>query len=219
VIDIINELAAVQRRVGTRRIPAGEGRTVLLRRSYDAPVEDVWDAITNPERINRWFLPVTGDLRVGGRYQLTGNAGGEILRCEAPRLLRVTWVFGEDPGEADITEVEVRLSAGSPGETVLELEHAAVVGPERWSEYGPGAVGVGWDCVLLGLGRHLAGGEISDAERAEWGTTPEARRFMTESSTAWGAALAETGATATDVTRAVTNTTAFYVPEPIRPGS
>ena len=48
----------------------------------------MWDACTDPERIGRWFLPVSGDLRLGGRYQLEGNAGGEILRCEPPTCSR-----------------------------------------------------------------------------------------------------------------------------------
>ena len=38
----------------------------------------------------------------------SGYAGGEILRCEPPRLLRVTWVMGEGPA----SEVEVRLAPG-----------------------------------------------------------------------------------------------------------
>ena len=70
-----------------------EGRTaraVVTHRPYPAPVEDVWDAIVTPERLQRWFLPVSGELREGGRYQLEGNAGGVINRCEAPTLLAVT---------------------------------------------------------------------------------------------------------------------------------
>ena len=31
--------------------------------------------------------PISGDLRLGGRYQLQGNAGGEILVCEPPQHL------------------------------------------------------------------------------------------------------------------------------------
>jgi hypothetical protein len=52
-------------------------------------VEDVWDAITSAERIPRRFLPVSGDLRLG-RYQLQGNAGGEITGCNPPRHLRLS---------------------------------------------------------------------------------------------------------------------------------
>ncbi|GAA2852997.1 SRPBCC family protein [Streptosporangium fragile] len=211
MIDIIGEINAVHRETGRRRIPAGEGRTVLVRRSYDAPVEDVWDALTDPDRIGRWFLPVTGDLRPGGNYQLKGNAGGEILRCEPPRLLKVTWVYGEDPAEADIGEVEVRLSSGPGGETVFELEHAAVVPDERWAEYGPGATGVGWDLALLGLGLYLRNGESIEDPDA-WDRSPEGTRFMTASSDAWGAALVASGATPEEAAKAAGNTTRFYVP-------
>src|SRR4029450_10134781 len=108
---------AVEREVGVGHIPADEGRSVRLRRTYDAPIEDVWDALTNPERISRWFLPVSGDYRVGGRYQFEGNAGGTILACERPPRLKATWVYGEVTSEADVSEVEVRLSTVDGGAT------------------------------------------------------------------------------------------------------
>jgi len=211
MIDIFSQINDTHREVGTRRIPAGEGRTVLLRRHYDAPIEDVWSACTDPDRISRWFLPITGDLRVGERYHLKDNASGTILRCEPPRLLKVTWVFGEDPTEVDVTEVEVRLSSGANGETVLELEHAAVVDPERWAEYGPGAVGVGWDLTLLGLSMHVRGESLEDP--VAWLESPEAKEFIAQSSHAWGAAHEEAGATTAQAAAASENTATFYAPD------
>ena len=83
MIDIIREIEAVQREVGAGRIAAGDGRAVRLQRDYDAPIEDVWDALTNPERIGRWFLPISGDYRLGGRYQFEGNAGRRDRRVRA----------------------------------------------------------------------------------------------------------------------------------------
>ena len=74
-------------------------------------MEEVWDALTDPERIGRWFLPISGDYRLGGRYQFEGNAGGEILECERPRRLRVSWVYGEVSSPADVSEVELRLTS------------------------------------------------------------------------------------------------------------
>jgi uncharacterized protein YndB with AHSA1/START domain len=50
-------------------------RTAIARRTYQAGQGDLWEALTSADRIPRWFLPVTGDLRLGGRFQLTGNAG------------------------------------------------------------------------------------------------------------------------------------------------
>ena len=96
--DLIAELERVRRSVASETAPDGPVHVVELRRTYDVPTEDVWDACTNPERIPRWFLPISGDLRPGGRFQLEGNAGGEITECEPPRRLAVTWEFGGDNG-------------------------------------------------------------------------------------------------------------------------
>ncbi len=190
---------------------AGEARTVTLSRTYDAAIEDVWEAITTPERLNRWFLPVSGDFRVGGKYQIEGNAGGEILVCDSPTLLKITWIMGE-PAESDINEVSVRLSAKGAEQTHLELEHAATVNPVFWEQFGPGAVGVGWDLTLLGLSLHLAGTGIGDPNA--WQSTPEARAFMTRSSVLWGDANLAAGADAAEVETMVHNTTQFYAPDP-----
>ncbi|MDW5323165.1 SRPBCC family protein [Plantactinospora sp. KLBMP9567] len=211
-MDIVDEINAIHRRVGRAETPAGEARTVLLRRTYDTSVDDLWDAVTNPGRLPRWFAPVTGEFNLGGRYQVEGNAGGEIIRCEPPRLLRLTWVFGE-PVEDGFSEVEVRLSPGDGAEqVVLELEHVAVTDPERWTEYGPGAVGVGWDLALLGLGLYLGGQAITDPNA--WGESREAREFMTLSSNAWGAASVAGGEHPDAVAAMVANTTQFYAPDP-----
>ena len=211
MIDIVREIEATHREVAEGRIAAGVGRSVRLRRDYDAPIEDVWDALTNPERIGRWFLPISGDFRLGGRYQFEGNAGGEIVACERPNRLKVTWVYGME-GAADVSEVEVRLSPVDGGGTRFELAHTAVVPEDRWAEFGPGAVGVGWDGGLLGLTLHLRGGSVDDP--IAWQMSEEGRAFFTRSSEAWGEANRAAGADAEAAARAVANTTAFYAPDP-----
>lgn len=205
---------ATHRETGARRMPAGEGKTLLIRRTYDAPPEDVWDAITDPERLARWFLPVTGELRVGGTYQLRGNAGGKIVRCEPPRRLTLTWVISPNPSESDISEVEVRLSPAPDDGTVLELEHSAVIDPGFWARFGPGAAGVGWDLSLHALGHHLRGESLGDGGTEAWEASPAARSFIVASSEAWGAAFAASGAAPDEVASAVANTTEFYAPDP-----
>ena len=163
MIDIVREIDAIHRSVGTAPLGDGEGHAVRISRTYDSPIEDVWDALTTPERISRWFLPISGDYRLGGRYQLEGNAGGEIVDCERPRRLKVTWEYGPDAGPA--SEVELRLSPAEAGSTTVELEHVAIVPDEMWDQFGPGAVGVGWDGGVLGLGLHLRGGSVSRSDR------------------------------------------------------
>jgi Activator of Hsp90 ATPase homolog 1-like protein len=114
--DVTQQINEVQRKVGTRVLEAGEARTVTISRTYAAAIEDVWDACTNAERIPRWFLPVSGDLRPGGRYQLEGHAGGTIERCDPPASFLATWEYG-----GEVSWIEVRLTAeavpapGAPG--------------------------------------------------------------------------------------------------------
>jgi uncharacterized protein YndB with AHSA1/START domain len=109
--------------VRRRTIEAGEARSAVFRRVYDAPIEDVWDACTNPERLRRWYGPVEGDLRVGGTFTQGPLAAGRIVRCEPPRLLTVA-LGGDDPAP---DEIELRLSEGENGTTVLEFEHATTL--------------------------------------------------------------------------------------------
>jgi hypothetical protein len=61
---------------------------------------------------------------------------------------------------------------------------------EHWKKFGPGAVGVGWDLTLMGLGLHLAsGGAIPDHEAVHaWMVSPEGKAFMRGSADAWAAA-------------------------------
>ncbi|HEY3261158.1 MAG TPA: SRPBCC family protein [Pseudonocardiaceae bacterium] len=209
MIDVNHQINAVQRRVGSRTLEAGEARVVAIAQSYQADLDDVWDACTNPERIPRWFLPITGELRLGGRYQLQGNAGGTIERCDPPKSFAATWEYGEG-----MSWIEVRLSTEPDGGTRLELEHIAHV-DEHFAEFGPGAVGVGWDGGFMGLAIHLASGRAVDPEQvAAWTGSEEGRRFMSLSSDRWYEASVAAGADPAAARAAADRTTAAYTAAP-----
>ncbi len=212
MIDIVNQINATHREIGNHAVAAGEGRSLLLRRSYDAPIEDVWSACTDADRIGRWLAPVDGDLRLGGKFQLEGNAGGEILRCEEPHLIKVTWALGEGMP----TEVEVRLARGEAGGTLLELEHAspAEIIDELVRTYGPGGtigIGGGWDLTLLGLDLFLHGAKF---DSATWEDTPEAKEFASRSCHAWGPVIqAAWGTSDDDIAAAIAFGVQHFAPE------
>ncbi|PSK62628.1 hypothetical protein B0E53_05462 [Micromonospora sp. MH33] len=211
MIDVTGQISAVERRLGTRTLPAGEARVMTISQTYDAPVEDVWDACTSAERIPRWFLPVSGELKLGGRYQLEGNAGGTVERCDPPHSFAATWEFG-----GEVSWIEVRLTEAGAGRTRFELEHVAHVDDARWAEYGPGAVGVGWDGALLGLASHLAadGAGITPDQAATWVASEEGRRFMAEASARWTEASIAAGTPADEARAAGERVTAFYTGAP-----
>jgi uncharacterized protein YndB with AHSA1/START domain len=209
VIDVSHQISAVRRTLGDRVIAAKEARVLTISQVYDTDVEDLWDACTNAERIPRWFLPVTGELKVGGKYQLEGNAGGTVERCDPPKSFAATWEFG-----GNVSWIEVRLTPEGGG-TRFELEHVAHV-DERWEEFGPGAVGIGWDGMLVGLVLHLAApGTTVDPEAAmAWMTSPEGVAFMTASGEAWYEADVAAGADPARARAAADRTLAAYTAPP-----
>jgi uncharacterized protein YndB with AHSA1/START domain len=210
--DLDDQITATGRKVGNFTHEGRDGHSVVITRTYDADIDDVWSACTEAERIGRWFLPVSGDLHLGGKYQLEGNAGGEILVCEPPQRLVVSWIY--DPsgeGSDDFSEVEVNLSPAEGGGTLFELEHRAVVDPDFWNQFGPGAVGVGWDLGLTGLTAHLAGEEI-DKDAIEG--SPEALDFMRRSAALWGEAHAASGEDPAVAATMAQTTAGFYAPDP-----
>jgi uncharacterized protein YndB with AHSA1/START domain len=211
MIDVAHEISRVERRIGTRTLAAGEARTLTISRVYDTPPEDLWDACTNPERISRWFLPISGDLREGGRYELQGNASGTIERCEPPHSVDATWEYG-----GEVTWIELRLTPEADGRTRFALEHIAHVDDTLWAQFGPGAVGVGWDGGLLGLTLHLAGSnELPDREAAEaWQASDEGREFLSVSSERWGEASIAAGTDPDEAGAAAARTTDFYTGQP-----
>jgi uncharacterized protein YndB with AHSA1/START domain len=210
MIDITSQLNAIHRKVEQQPAADGAGElvSVLMRRSYDTPIQDVWDAVTQADRIRRWLLPISGELRVGGRFQLEGNAGGEILTCEPPRLLRTT--FG-DPNSI----VEVRLTPQGDTDTVLELEHSVPLAMVQ-SSAGALYVGPGWDGALMGLGRFLHGEAIGDPVAAA--NSPEVQEFSKHSVHAWAAAVKDSGtATPEQLTAATEASLAQFDPDLLAP--
>jgi uncharacterized protein YndB with AHSA1/START domain len=206
MIDVTHQINAVRREVGTRTLEAGEARVITVSQSYRATVEELWDACTSAERIPRWFLPISGDLRVDGRYQLEGNASGTILRCEPPRSFAATWEYGDE-----VSWIEVRLTPVDDGHTRFELEHVAHVDDERWAQFGPGAVGVGWDLACMGLAMHMSGGEAVDPQKsAAWMGSDDGRRFIGESSQRWADASIAAGTDPNAAKGAAERTTGFY---------
>ncbi|TVT61468.1 SRPBCC family protein [Amycolatopsis rhizosphaerae] len=205
-MSINDWIAATTRDVRPRSVSGGAGYAAVVRRTYDASVEEVWDAITSPERIERWFLPVSGDLEKGGRFQLEGHAGGEILECDRPSRLHLTWVAEGHPAQ----ELVVTLTPEGDARTTLELEHA---GPGEGDDAVAHvlAVGVGWDPALVGFGQYLAGEPM---DKQWWFESEEAMEFTRLSVHAWAATLGERQvAPSAAVARAAEETLKFYTPE------
>jgi len=206
MIEVTQQISAVQREVGTRALPTGEARSMTISQSYHTTADNLWEACTSADRIRRWFLPVSGDLRLGGRFQLEGNADGTIERCDPPKGFTATWEFG-----GSVSWIEVSLSPAADGWTKLELAHIGHIDDGSWAEYGPGAIGIGWDMALMGLAMHLSSGDAADPQRvAAWQVSSDGRQFVTLSSERWRDASIAAGTDATSARAAADRCTAAY---------
>ena len=186
-------------------------KAVIASRHFDTDPDDLWNALTDPERLPRWFMPISGDLKIGGRYQLHGNAGGVITACEPPESLAVTWEM-----RGDVSWVTVRLEAEAGG-TRLTLRHVAYPPKDFWPVYGPGAVGVGWDQGFMGLARHIADPDQpppTPDEVAHWHEAEDARAFIRAASDDWGRAAIASGTSKDEALAAAERTRAFYTGDP-----
>ncbi len=140
---------------GTLRAADGKG-IVRMEDRYDTSIEDLWSALTDPQRLARWVAEVNGDLRPGGDFRASFTSGwegpGRLDECEPPRRLLLTL----DPGQEDETVIEAELFA--------EGDQTRLVVEERGLPLGElAAHGAGWQAHVEDLAAYLEG-----RERVDW---------------------------------------------------
>ena len=152
--------ASEHRRNEERSERGGEpgGTELRIERTFAAPPERVWQALTDAGALARWFWPasmnttVVADLRPGGtlRIESPGQMAvqGEYLEIDPPHRLAFTWRWAGDPTE---TTVRVQLSCVEDG-TRLVLVHTGF--PDEHSRT---AHATGWSDCLDRLPGYLAG--------------------------------------------------------------
>ncbi len=137
-----------------------ESGAVRVEDRYPTDIEDLWSALTEPERIARWIADVDGELRPGGRFRISFTSGwagvGRVEECERPRRLLLTLA----PGAADETVIEAALTAHGEQTHLVVEERGLPVGelPEH---------GAGWQAHLEDLAALVAGREPEDW-RGRW---------------------------------------------------
>lgn len=210
-MDFNKALGATFRQVSSGERNGSPTHVVRASRSYPTTPVDLWSALTDRECVQRWFAIVTGDFKHGGRFSIEGNADGDIVACEPPRLLALTWEFG-----GNTSWVSVTIEKSDEG-ALLTLEHehpANNKSQAHWDQYGPGATGVGWELAMLGLNMHLSGDGKSSVEAgAKWAEGSTDKATLRAWSEAWGKAHTEAGADTQTAMDIAERTARFYTAE------
>lgn len=135
-----------------------DGPALRVEQVLATSADDLWEAITSPERLGRWMADTTldGDPQVGVRYRIDFGDGAEttgtVTRCEPPRVLEVTWELEGEPDS--LVRVEVSAEGSAAGERArLVLDHRRL--PVN-QVHGHAA---GWQAHLATLAAQLLGAE------------------------------------------------------------
>src|SRR5271154_7108269 len=102
---------------------------IVVTRTFDAPIDLVFDAFTKPEHIIHWFAPFEDtmtvceiDLRLGGPYHyvFVTNEGtecsfrGSFVEIEPPYRIVDTWLFEGWPDAEALETIDLHESKGGP---------------------------------------------------------------------------------------------------------
>lgn len=204
----------MDRRYSPGRRDGAATHVITLSQVFPHPLPAVWAAFLSPERLARWFAPVTGDLRLGGRYQVQGNAGGVIEGCEPERRIALTW---EAMGSTSWVTLDFAAEGAGTRLTLTHTARAQDLPPEFWDKFGPGATGVGWELGFIGLGLHLPQPEVprpADFETT-WVASPEGRAAIIASARGWTAAAVAGGVARGATAGWAAELVAFYTGRPL----
>lgn len=116
----------------TTTVERRSGREVAVTRWFDAPAHLVFQAWSDPELFQRWWVPKSMgmtltscemDVRTGGRYRLGFGEGmdffGSYLEVTPPS--RLVWTNEEAGGEGSVTTVTLAETDGRTLVVVSEL--------------------------------------------------------------------------------------------------
>jgi uncharacterized protein YndB with AHSA1/START domain len=133
----------------------GAGFDLEFERVLDTDVDDLWSAITDPERLARWMNIYTGDLRLGGTWNALLDDGstyttGTVQECDPPRSFVTTWhAIEEQP-----TLLRISVDPVADGARLF-LRHEGV----QSIYYGPG-----WQSYLEQLDDYLGAAPSSEVD-------------------------------------------------------
>jgi uncharacterized protein YndB with AHSA1/START domain len=134
--------------IGSLRAVDGKA-VVRMEDRFDTDADDLWSALTDPQRLARWIADVEGDLHLGGTFQARFTSSwegpGRVDVCEPPRRLLLTM----SPGQDDQTVIEAEL--------IPDGEQTRLIVEERGLPLDKAAAyGAGWQVHIEDLAAHLA---------------------------------------------------------------
>jgi uncharacterized protein YndB with AHSA1/START domain len=124
-------------------IPTGDTASVQLVRDFSTDAADLWEAVSTPERVSRWFGRVEGGFAVGSPFTLhfdEGTADFEVVTCAPPSGASVRWKRSDG---SSLVTVAVASTGTSSSRLVLDHVEVPLADAARYA--------TGWHWHLSGL--------------------------------------------------------------------
>jgi len=161
-----------ERILGALRPVEDDKGAVRVHDFFATGIDDLWSALTEPERLARWIADVEGDLSVGGefnaRFTSSWEGPGRVDECEPPHRLLLTM----NPGQEDETVIEALLNAEVGGTRLVIEERGLPID-------GLASHGAGWQAHIEDLAALVSGRERADW-RSRWSELTPSYRELAE---------------------------------------
>jgi uncharacterized protein YndB with AHSA1/START domain len=144
--------------LGSLRSADGAG-VIRIEEHFETGIDELWSALTDSERLARWYGEIEGELRAGGEFRARVYASGwegigRIEECDPPRRFRVV---SKDPDEPNEETMEVVLR-GDSDRTTLVVVQGNLPLDLLW------AYGAGLQIHVEDLAAYIAGRKASDTK-------------------------------------------------------
>jgi uncharacterized protein YndB with AHSA1/START domain len=136
-------------------LPSDDGMRLEFVRDYDEPLEAVWAALTEQDRVAGWLGRWSGDPGSGTVHLVMSEEGAEpepmtILGCEPPRRLDVGMASPDGTWH-----LSVGLERRGPGTRLVFVHRLA-------EPYDASSIGPGWHYYLDRFGAVVTGTPVPD---------------------------------------------------------
>lgn len=136
-------------------------KPVVAEATYAAEASEVWDAITNPQRMRKWYFQPIEDFRaeVGFETEFDIECEGnvyshlwKVTEVVPEKLLVYDWRYRGYPGESQLAWELEPTDAG----THLTIRHSGIeTFPQDNSVFSRDSTQAGWNYFAESLGKHL----------------------------------------------------------------
>lgn len=131
-----------------------ETKPLAVERTYNAPIQKVWKAITEKEQMKHWYFDVSAfKAEKGFKFEFWGESDGrkflhlcEVLEVDEPNKLSYSWQYESYPGYSVVT---FELFKETETRTRLRLTHSGIESfPQNDPDFAASSFQAGWNAIV-----------------------------------------------------------------------